>query len=78
MASRMSETFPDGAEYIVDAIEDVRGVGRRLHFVLASGRSVWVSIGDEGDTPERRDMIADHLKTGHRYMRGVRIGVQSG
>lgn len=70
----VSDTFPTGEEYIVDMIEEVRGVGRRLHFVLPSGKAVWVNLGDEGDTPERRNMIAAHLKAGDRYIKGERIG----
>lgn len=70
----MSNTFPGGREYIVDQVQDVRGVGRRLHFVLPSGRSVWVNIGDEPDTVERRNMIADNLRHGKRYVRGAVIG----
>lgn len=70
----MSDTFPDGREYIVDDVQEVRGIGRRLHFVLASGRAVWVNIGNEADTQERRDNIAVHLKDGARYVKGARIG----
>lgn len=70
----MTDTFPDGTWYLVDRTEDVRGVGFRLHFVLPSGRSQWVNIGDAPDTKERRDMIADHLRSGKRYVKGAVIG----
>lgn len=70
----MTETFPNGKTYIVDRREDIRGVGRRLHFVLPNGLSKWVNIGNEADTRERRDMIAAHLKDGKRYVKGAQIG----
>lgn len=70
----MTDTFPDGSWYLVDQTENVRGVGYRLHFVLPNGYSQWVNIGEEADTPERRDMIADHLRSGKRYVKGAVIG----
>lgn len=66
-------TFPDGRRYLVDGVTDDRVLGRRLRFVLADGRRVWVGIGQTPDTPQLRDELADALIEHRRYIKGARI-----